>query len=311
MSPDVKLKNYYLKYIYDAKADIAEYKNNLKEILDLKNELIDYLNNNKVKILNEFNIDLDEYEIEWIKKEYNVNKSLFNISYKLLTILADSNINQIPIVQILKYCSILHKEYLLNRSIEIANTRANIQFKVYKEYVTIFFNKVHKNLLEGNGYRFSNGMGTFCINRWLIDTKSSNYKPIVDFDATRKRKKELLDAGIKLYNEDDAKLYKSKGIPYDGVKYTIYKDTDTYYEFTFIKSIIFNNNLEYKRTEYVNKSYRGLSYQEIADKYCKNIEDIYKLQVDIKYKLNILIYLYPNKYINFIRNINEKKYRIR
>lgn len=311
MTPDIKLKNYYLKFIYDAKADISEYKNKLKEILEIKTELINYLEKNKNIILETYNINLDTYKIEWIEKKYNKNKDLFNITFKILTVLADSEINQTLIIQILKYCNILHKEYLLNRSIEISNNRSLLSFNNYKKYITLFFNNVHKNLLEGFGYKFINGMGTFCINRWHIDTKSKTYKPRIDFDATNKRKKELLKAGIKIYNEDDAKYYKARGLPYDGVKYTVYKNDDNYYEFGFIKSVIFNNNIEFKRTEYVNKSYRGLSYKEIADKYCKTEEDIYKLQVDIKYKLNILIYLFPNKYINFIRNIDETKYKFR
>ena len=54
-----------------------------------------------------------------------------------------------------------------------------------------------------------------------------------------------------------------------------------------------------------------MSYTAIADKFCKTKEDIYNLQVDIKYKLNILLYKYPINYTNFIRNANESKYQYR
>ena len=39
------------------------------------------------------------------------------------------------------------------------------------------------------------------------------------------------------------------------------------------------------------------------------IDDIYNLQVDIKYKLNIYLYKYPEKHNNFVRNDEQSKYK--
>ena len=46
-----------------------------------------------------------------------------------------------------------------------------------------------------------------------------------------------------------------------------------------------------------------------AGKYCKDIDDIVNLNVDLKYKLNILLYMYPQKYLNFVRNADQSKYK--
>ena len=310
MTPDVKLKNFYLKFIYDAKGDIADYKKQLNDLLNIKNELINYINDYKTELLESFNIDLNEYT-EWVNKTYDKKEKLFNKSFKTLNILDNVDINKSILIQLIKYCNIIKKEHTYNRSIYLASLRSNLKYEEYRNYVTTYYNKVHKCCLEGYGYKYGFGIGTYCINRWQINKSVKNYKPIIDFNETNKRKKELLNKGYKLYNEEDAKLYAAKGIPYDGVKYTVYKSDKEYYEFTFINSAIFKDTLEYKRTEYINKQYRGLSYKDIADKYCKTIDDIYNLQVDIKYKFNILLYLYPIKYINFIRNLDETKYKFR
>lgn len=310
MKIDVKLKNFYLKFIFDAKADIANYKQELIELSLIKQELINYLTKNKLILLNNFNINLDKYEIEWINSSYNPEEKLYKKVYNLLITLG-IDINKSALIQLTKYCTILKKEHQYNRSIELAEKRSNLRYTEYNAYVKKYYDTVHKCCLEGFGYRFANGIGTYCINRWRLDINNAKFKRKLDFAATTNKKKELLKQGYKLYDAEEAALYAKKGIPYDGVDYRVWIETSHYYDITFIKSKLFTNNLDYQRTEYVNKDYRGLSYKEIADKYVKNIDDIYKLQVDIKYKLNILLYLYPLKYVNFIRTLNETKYTFR
>ena len=84
----------------------------------------------------------------------------------------------------------------------------------------------------------------------------------------------------------------------------MFKVDDYVYQFRFDKSFVCNcRKPDYDRSEYVNAKLRGLSYKEIADTYCKTIEDIYDLPVDIRYKLNILLYKDSTKYLNFIRHV--------
>lgn len=311
MLPDIKLKDYYLQFIYNAKHDIISYKNEITNIKNAKDDIYEYLLKNKDNILIEFDINLDKYNKEWIDKTYNTSETLYQKCIKLLNNI-DEHPNKKYIIQLCKYCNLLKNEYNNNRLIELAEKRKNIKFAEYRKYVTKYYNKVHQCVLEGNGYKFSNGIGTYVVNRWKIDKTKFKVKPKLDFAATNAKKKELLEKGIKLYDEKEAAWYEARHIPYNAVDYRVYKDDTDWYEFTFNNSsVCANYNLEYQRTEYVAAKYRGMSYTDMADKLCQSEEDIYSLQVDIKYKLNILLYKYPIKYLNFIRNDEQSKYQYR
>ena len=54
-----------------------------------------------------------------------------------------------------------------------------------------------------------------------------------------------------------------------------------------------------------------MSYTRMAEELCKKEDDIYNLQVDIKYKLNILLYKDPTKYLNYVRNAEQDKNKYR
>ena len=308
MIPDLNIKDYYLHFIKKANDDSRRYKNLLETILQSKEDLYNYINKNKVIIKNNYNINLDDFKEEWVNKEFISSRPLHQ---RVLKLINDNKAdNRLLIIQLHKYCNNLYLEYKYTKSYNNCETRKNIKFNTYRKYITIYFNKVHQYILEGYGYKFQYGIGTYCLNYWKLDANKMKNKSIIDFAATNARKKELLSQGKKLYNDIEAAWYKARNIPYDGIDYRIYKQNDYFYEFTFIKSNIFrSSNLEYKHTEYVASKYRGMSYIDMAEKLCNNIEDIYNLQVDIKYKLNILLYKDPTKYLNFIRNAEQCKYK--
>lgn len=309
MNPDVNLKSYYLQYISNANTDIIKYKESLSQTKEIKEELYKYIEENIDIIKNEYNINLLSYNKEWLNKEYNTSETLYNKVIKLVNNVKEDN-NRISLIQLAKYCNILRTENKYNQLIILANTRKNIKISTYRNYVIKYYNKVHKAVLQGMGYKFSYGIGTYCINHWKIEPSKMNSTKRIDFAATNIKKKELLDKGIKLYNDNEATWYKARNIPYDGVDYRVYKNESSFYEFTFIKSDIFtNSSLDYERSEYVSARHRGMSYKDMADKLCKTIEDVYNLQVDIRYKLNIIIYKNPNTYLNFIRNADQCKYK--
>lgn len=311
MIPDIKLKDYYLQFIYNAKKDNIEYNNNLKEIINKKNIIYDYLLNNKDNILNVFNINLNDYTIEWINKTYNTSENLYQYCIKLLNVIEEHD-NKEYIIQLCKYCNILKAEHEVNKLIYFTNKRKDMKLSEYRKYITKYYNAVHKCVLEGDGYKFSNGIGTYIINSWKLDKNKIKNKPKIDFAATNAKKKELLEKGYKLYDEKEAAWYEARHIPYDGIDYRVYKENNDWYEITFINSSVAKSyNLDYQHTEYVALKYRGMSYTDMADKLCQTVEDIYSLQVDIKYKLNILLYKYPIKYLNFIRNDEQSKYKYR
>lgn len=307
MSPDITINNYYLQFIYNAKHDIIEYNNCLNVVNKNLETCCEYINSKLDIIKEDFDICLTDY-IEWTTKTYNESNTLYNKCIKLLKNI-EEHPNKIVILQIIKFCSCLDNIYKYKKLILLADKRKDIKFSVYRKYVSSYYNKVHKCVLEGMGYTYLDGIGTYVINNWKFQENVSRKKPILDYVETKARKKELLAKGIKLYDTKEAAWYAARNIPYDGVDYRVYKADSNWFEFTFIKSKIFKNNtLEYKRTEYVVNKYRGMSYKQMADQLCDKIDDIYDLQVDIKYKLNILLYKKPTMYLNYIRNAEQCKY---
>lgn len=311
MTPDITIKDYYLQFIYNAKINLTEYNKNLKVIEDKKEKLYNYLYQYIDKIKDKFNININNYDKEWCNKTYNSSEQLYQVSIKKLSITANDNDRNL-LMQIIKYCNLLRNEYKYDKLIKLANTRKNIKFSTYRKYINEYYIKVHKCVLEGMGYKFGYGVGTYIINHWKLDANRMKHKPHLDYSATNAKKKELVAKGIKLYDDKEATWYAARKIPYNAVDYRVYKETTDWYEFTFMNSrLAKSNNIEYKRTEYIVYKYRGMSYTDMADKLCKTLDDIYNLQVDIKYKLNILLYKYPNKYLNYIRNAEQRKYKYR
>lgn len=309
MLPDITIKGYYLQFVHNAKIDIVKYKENLDTTIKIKEEVYKYIEDNKNILKDSFDINLDDIEIEWCNKEYNPKEYLYNLTIVLLRNTVEHP-NRIVLLQLAKYCNVLRNEYKYNKLIELATKRKDIKFSVYRKYVTAYYIKVHKCVLQGMGYKFGYGIGTYIINHWKLDPKRIKNKVHLDYAATNAKKKELLAKGIKLYDDKEAAWYAARHIPYDAVDYRVYKESTDWYEFTFIKSDLSKHySLDYQRTEYVASKYRGMSYTKMADTLCKNEEDIYTLQVDIKYKLNILLYKDPTKYLNYVRNAEQCKYK--
>lgn len=311
MIPDIKLKNYYLQFIYNAKADIVKYKEDLNTTIEIKKDLYKYIEENKDVLKNSFNINLDKIKIEWINKEYNPKEYLYNLTNVMLRDTIEHP-NRIVLLQLAKYCNILRNEYKYNKLIELANKRKNLKIGDYKKYISAYYIKVHKCVLQGMGYKYGYGIGIYLINHWKLDTKLIKRKTHLDYAATNAKKRELIAKGIKLYDDKEAAWYAARHIPYNAVDYRVFKENTDWYEFTFIKSRLSKAYpLDYKRTEYVATKYRGMSYTKMAEELCKTEEDIYNLQVDIKYKLNILLYKDPTKYLNYVRNAEQIKYKHR
>lgn len=309
MVADTNIKSYYLQFKSNAKNIEKEYREKLEELSSIKKELVEYLQNNKHTLYEQYSIKLDDYA-EWVNNSYVTGEKLYKDCINLLMKDIEDD-NRVCLIQLSKYSNILRNEYRYTTMIDNISKRAKLTFGEYRNYVTKYFNAVHKSLLEGNAYKFTHGIGVYIINYWNIPKETRKNIKKLDFAATNRRKKEIIESGRKPYDEKEAIWYKMRNIPYDGVDYKVYKNDSNYYEFTFIRSKLFTNHtIDYDRTEYINAKYRGLSYDKIAET-CNSLDDIANLQVDIKVKLNIVLYKDPAKYLNFIRNAEREKYTIR
>lgn len=303
MVADYKLKDYFLEYTCDCKNKILECENDIIKIKERVDILHNFLKNNEDRFVSIFNLNLKDYDIEYNKILYNEDKLLYNTVLKLIKKSTSDNKNLL--IQVLKYLNLLSQINIKEHEIELNKIKQTLNFKEYSKYVKMYYNAMHKLILKGYAYKFKGGIGNFVIGCFKLEDK--NIGKQLDFAATNKRKQELIAKGIKLYNKDEAEICKAQGIPYDGVDYKVYKQNNQFYDFIFDKHTIFSRGeIEYQRAEYVDKPLRGMSYKEMADKYCKTLDDIANMNVDIRYKLNMYLYQNPQNYLDFIRNDKQK-----
>lgn len=304
MTADIKLKEYYSEYIAKAKTDCYSYTNKLKELEETKNDLELYFKNNKQTIND-------------ISKEYNLNFDYTNMSLndfnnlyhnklsKLLVRIDNPNHRQ-ELIQISKYCRCMDNINDYKDKLDIANNRSIVSYTKYRQLVELYYNRVQRCLLEGFGYKFQHGLGIISINRW----KSRNEHDRVNFAETRKAKLKLIAEGKKPWDNEEAKLYEAKGIPYDGIKYTVYDNNKIYYQLELQNSNVFNDRTLKYYKEKNTTTYRGMSYNDIANT-CKSDEDIYNLKVDLMTKLQISLIKHPERFLKFVRDAEQDKYKFR
>lgn len=308
MIPDIKIKDYYLQYVYDTKEKLNIAKENTQKLNERLNMLFNYIYSRLDKIKNVFGLDLSYYK-EWTNKEYDCEDRLKNKINELIKNTNNSDDKNL-LVQIFKYITTLNEIHYNENLINIYSKIENLTLKDYKKYVKEYYQKVHKVLLEGYGYKFTDEIGTLVIcNFKLVNPKENK---MIDFAETNKRKKQLLAEGKRLYNEKEALWYESRNLPYDGVDYRMYKNDTNYYEFLFHNSRGFDGDtIEYQRTTHTDIKLKKYSQVELADLFCKTFEDIVYLPVDIKVKLNIYLHKYPQNALNFIRNDEQTKLKYR
>lgn len=304
MKPDINTKDHYYSFISNSVSKLDIYNKSLNTSKKLLLNCYKDIKEKKDYILNEFNINLDDY-IEWTKKEYNKEEKLYKIIRNLIKTCFDVN-KRLILLQISKYCFFLSNCRKYKNMITFSNTCKNLKFREWERYINKYYNTVHKCVLEGYAYSYTNGIGDLIISRWASSKKPNK---VLDFAETNKRKKELLKEGKKLYDEKEALWYKERNIKYDGVDYRVFKTNSHFYKIDIINSkLIPHSRKEFIKTVYLHKNYRNKDYKTIADD-CKTKEDIYYSPMNINYKLICLLYKYPNDYLKFIRNEEQCIYK--
>lgn len=292
MVPDIRMKEYYLRFIHNAIGDIKRYKEDLAYYNDIKNKQVIFINNNKDEYKSKFKIFIED-ELIAIKRAEFLIKTEEDINNRFL------------LSRLCQYGNTIKRIAEYEKMIIYADKRKNIKYRDYETYVSKYYNRVHKFVLQGYGYQYNYGIGILAICRWKINSK----KRVLDYSATAKRKKELLAAGKKLYDKLEAEWYARRNIPYDGIDYRVFNKATHIYDIDIFKSKLFNYRYhKFKHTEYVNVRFKGMAYKEIAD-ICNNLDDISNLPVDLRYKLNITLYKDPACYLLYIRNDEEDRHK--
>ena len=295
LTADITPKTVYLKFRNKAIIEYERLVRKAERIYNAKETCYKYLSARKGNIATDYNLILDDYTIEFVNQEYNPLLELEKNVIKLLK--KDIKGERQDVIELAKWCSILKNEYNTYKELKLCKKKSELTFDEYKTYLFDYYCQVHKIILEGNIYKFGHGIGTIRFRKFVFN---ENYRSI-DFDATRKRKQELINAGKKVYNKLEAINAKAQGKEYDGIPYVVYKTNNYGYSLKLENSIIIKDRLPYdfKPVSYINSKYRGYDYNQIIEKFCKTEDDINYLQVDLRTKLALLLIINPGVSLRF------------
>lgn len=308
MIVEVDISDYYKAFIDNANSDIEkyqeEYKLNHRLLVSTRNYLKDYVTH----IGHQFDIDLKNNFPNswgtWKEPEYDESEHLTDIIKLCLDDVKGND--RIILLQLLRYSELLKYLYSCRKRIKLAESRTSITFKQYKEYLRKYYMQAtHKALIDGYAYRFGYNIGDLMINFWKYKDKvRDNY---VDWAATNKRKQEILDAGLKLYNKEEAEIAKIRGLKYDGIPYVVYKTNTEYYNIELVNTkVVSRLNIKFKHSNYIPSKFRGKNVTELAAMF-KDVDEIAKQDLGIRHKLITCVEKDPSLYLKYIRNVEQTR----
>lgn len=305
---NIDISDYYKAFIESANSDIEKYQEdydtNYKVLMNARN----YANKYILYIAHQFNIRLNEdYPNIWGNIKYDKNESLKDmIDINLRDAVGE---DRIILLQLLRYNETLKHCNDCLKSIKLAKTRSNITLKQYREYLRKYYMQaVHKAMIDGYAYRLANGVGDLMINYWKY--VNGIRKTIVDWAATNKRKQEILDAGLKLYDKEEAEIYKIRGLKYDGIPYVVYKTNTEYFDIELWNcKYKGNGKIRFKHSNYIPYKFRGKKVEELAAMF-NSVDEIAIQDLGIRHKLITCVEKDPTLYLKYIRNVDKVKQRI-
>ena len=254
--------------------------------------------------INEFNFDPNQY-IEFKNNEYTIGR--FYRAAKGLLINKQNDYELVGDLFTLYELASKQKEiYDLKQDIILFKKCIALSLKEYTEILRVYYTEVHKHLvLEGEGYAFSGELGWICVNRCIIDKKH----PMLDYSATKKREKELLEKGERIYNKEEADWCLRNGIEYKAKDKRVFICNEYCYQIPLIDCKLPNaRSLEFKVSDYRHRSCRGKTNDELIELCNRDIKKICELPVDLKTKVTLCDKVNKILYTKFIRNENQKPF---
>ena len=300
----INAKGYYKLFIKNNKQKLED---SLKLLEELEED-IEVRHKNILSwidvYINEFNFDPNQY-IEFKNNEYTTGR--FYRAAKGLLINKQNDYELVGDLFTLYELASKQKEiYDLKQDIVLFKKCIALSLKEYTEILRVYYTEVHKHLvLEGEGYAFSGELGWICVNRCIIDKKH----PILDYSATKKREKELIEKGERIYNKEEADWCLRNGIEYKAKDKRVFICNEYCYQIPLIDCRLPNaRSLEFKVSDYRHRSCRGKTNDELIELCNKDIKKICELSVDLKTKVTLCDKANKILYTKFIRNENQKPF---
>lgn len=302
-----RLHTYYKEYIDDIQYEIDKSKRSLETAEIMLEDSKSYIMDNLTSINKLLGYDITTVE-EFIHNKHNEKNYLYDKILKLYK--EDNNSYKKHLIVLIRFFSSIKNIHIYNNKLRVLESRSIMSYKEYRTYVKLYYTQVHKEVLEGNAYKYSNNIGTFFINR---ATRKGNkqFNKYIDYKKTRENKERLMKEGKILYNHKDALEYAKKGLDYNGVNYIEYLNNDVFYQFVLTNSKVkYITFTKFEHSEYVNTKYNTLYIDELK-LLAKTKEEVYNLDMNLRYKLNILLKIDPTIYVKYIRTDEQTAYNNR
>ncbi len=295
------IRVYYKSMKHTITLKRSQLESSIDEIENLLFEQKLKIDKNKEKY-KEYDIVLDDYE-EYITNTYTTGVFLKIANGAFLNRKGDYTIVS-ELFDLLQLAKLQKEVYDKRKEMAVCDRALLLSLNDYIELLRTFYTEVHKKLiLEGVGYRFEEPVGWICINR----CKLINPRPRIDYALTKKKRRELQDAGKRVYNKVEADWCKENNIEYNAEHDLVFRTNEYCYEIPLIGCKLENGSLyEFQTSDYRHCSIRGKSNDTLAKECNNDLEKICELKVDIRTKLNICNEVDKTLYTNFIRNENQK-----
>lgn len=291
----------FIKYNKQKLEDSLKLLEELKEDIEVRHKnILSWID----VYINEFNFNPNQY-IEFKNNEYTTGR--FYRAAKGLLINKQNDYELVGDLFTLYELASKQKEiYDIKQDIILFKKCIALSLKEYTEILRVYYTEVHKHLiLEGEGYAFSGELGWICVNRCIIDKK----RPMLDYAATKKREKELIEKGERIYNKEEADWCLRNGIEYKAKDKRVFICNEYCYQIPLMDCKLPNaRSLEFKVADYRHKNYRGKTNDELIELCNRDIKKICELSVDLKTKVTLCDKVNKILYTKFIRNENQKPF---
>lgn len=232
----MKAREIYQNSINTIKKQIVDLTDEIHNLRKVKNDMYEMLINIP-NGLNQINVKMD-----YIKKiQFDPSKEgSINIILNSENMLLDLTIKEIYI----KYINISNSLITKCKLYNLLCNLVKIDYDSYYYILDALGTYISKGILLGDKFVFHKRLGSIVITRF--PRKES--KKVVDWDKSNKKKKELIEQGIKPKHNND-----------DGVEWIVYRDDDSYLGFNWDRAGITAKNgvyYSFKATSFINTANR-------------------------------------------------------
>jgi len=182
----------------------------------------------------------------------------------------------------------------IDKLIERKNKLLSLRLSIddYGRMNTAYNTVGRKIILNGGSYKISNNFGELILVKVRITER--NYKPAIDWKATKELKQHFIKNDIPIFNKNDYLDAIAKHKEYTAKEYLIYYTNDFYYYIKWYGVKYSKVGLDYKRYKYKPSYQNNESWanRELLDKIHTSPKDIFDAENYLKNRTTLLSILH-------------------